>query len=164
MTDESRIEQRARTTNADDASLEDILGFERLLADISVRLANVSSDQLETEIEGALKQVLEFLGFDRCTFTEFTDDGWANVLCSVAVAGMEPFPRGPLPSLLSWFVDQTRAGKIVALRSRDDLPPEATGEAEHFRRSGLRSYLRIPVGWRPYCWGPAFLRSAQLGR
>ena len=34
----------------------------------------------------------------------------------------------------------------MAIQSHDDLPLEATGEAEHFRRSGLHSYLRIPVG------------------
>jgi PAS domain S-box-containing protein len=91
-------------------------------------------------------QLRAFLGFDRCTFSEFTADGWVNVLCSVAVEGMEPYPRGPLTASFGWFVEQARAGKIVAVRTLDDLPPEAVGEAEHFRRSGLRSYLRIPVG------------------
>jgi PAS domain S-box-containing protein len=121
------------------------LAFERLLANLSVRLANASGDQVEVEIRGTLKQILEFLDFDSCTFTEFTTDGGINVLCSVAVEGREPFPVGPVPVPLDWFADQTRAGKIVALQSHDDLPPEAIGEAEYFRRSGLRSYLRIPA-------------------
>ncbi len=146
MTDENCVNRFATTTHATDTSLEELFAFERLLADLSVRLANISGDEVVTEIRGVLKEILEFLGFDRCTFTEFTADGWANALCSVAVDGMEPFPGGPLPSFLSWFVGQTREGKIVALQSHDDLPLEATGEAEHFRRSGLRSYLRIPVG------------------
>ena len=129
-----------------DASLDELLAFERLLAGLSVRFANISGDQVETEIRGALRQLLVFLGFDRCTFSEFTADGWVNVLCSVAVEGMEPYPCGPLTASFKWFVEQARAGKIVAVRTLDDLPPEAIGEAEHFRRSGLRSYLQIPVG------------------
>ena len=31
------------------------------------------------------------------------------------------------------------------LRSVEDLPPEATGAAEYFRQSGLRSHLGIPI-------------------
>jgi DNA-binding CsgD family transcriptional regulator len=34
---------------------------------------------------------------------------------------------------------------MVVLQSVDDLPPEAAGEAEYFRQSGMRSHLGIPV-------------------
>jgi GAF domain-containing protein len=31
------------------------------------------------------------------------------------------------------------------LQSLDDLPPEATDEVQYFRRSGVRSFLRVPI-------------------
>ncbi|MGA2818886.1 MAG: hypothetical protein ABSE67_21870, partial [Xanthobacteraceae bacterium] len=75
MTDEIYIERAATTGRAAAASFEELLTFERLLADLSASFANVSGDQLETEIESALRQLQAFLGFDRSNFVEFTADG-----------------------------------------------------------------------------------------
>ena len=95
VTDEIYVEKAATTSRAAEASLEELLTFERLLADLSARFANVSSDQVELEIESALNQLLEFLDFDRSNFGEFTADGWANILCSVATDGVERYPARP---------------------------------------------------------------------
>jgi hypothetical protein len=45
---------------------EELLAFERLFGDLSVRLANISGDQVETEIRRT-SETCEFLSFDRCT-------------------------------------------------------------------------------------------------
>jgi GAF domain-containing protein len=116
-----------------------------LLADLSSRFANIPCDQVESEIEIALRQLIAFLGFDRSSFAEFDAEGRLNVLCSVAVKGVEPFPLGPAPSFMNWYVREARTGKIIVLRSVEDLPPGATGAAEYFRQSGLRSHLGIPI-------------------
>jgi len=92
MTDGIHIERT--TSRVAEASLEELLTFERLLADLSARFANVSGDQFELEIGRALRQLLEFLGFDRSNFVEFTPDGWATVLCSVATDGVEQIRSG----------------------------------------------------------------------
>ena len=84
--------------------------FDSLLGELSARFANISSDQFESEIESALRHLLDFLGFDRGSFAEITADGWASVLCSVAMNGVEPFPLGPLPGFFDWYVSQARAG------------------------------------------------------
>jgi PAS domain S-box-containing protein len=131
-----------KRSEAADASLAELLRFERLTADLSVGFANVSGDQVETEIENALRQLLEFLDFDRGSFVEFNADGRYVILCSV---GKEPFPPGPAPAFLSWYFGQLREDKILRLRSINDFPPEATGEIDYFRRSGLRAWLAIPL-------------------
>ena len=134
-----------KRSQAADASLAELLTFERLLADLSARFANASGDQVETEIESALRQLLEFLDFDRGAIGRFTTDGRYSIFCSAGTERAEPFPRGPVPSFLSWYFGQLRADKIVRVRSIDDLPPEAIGEIEYYRRSGLRSSLAIPL-------------------
>ena len=91
------IERVATPGRAVEASLEELLTFERLLADLSARFANVSSDQVEVEIDSALNQLLEFLGFDCGNFGEFSADGWANILCSVAINGLDRYPPGRRP-------------------------------------------------------------------
>ena len=119
--------------------------FEVLLADLSSRFANLPCDEVESEIEIALRQLIALLGFDRSSFAELDSDGSLNVLCSVAVNGFEPFPLGPAPSFFNWYVREARRGKIIVIKSVEDLPPEATATAEYFRNSGLRSHLGIPI-------------------
>jgi len=129
-----------------DASAEELLAFERMLADLSARFANVPAEQVECEIQVAQTILRQFLGFDRSTFGEFQEDGSLVVLSSTALEGVEPTPQGPLPSQLSWFLAKLRTGEILVIQSPTyDLPPEAVAEAEYIQRTGLHSHLSIPL-------------------
>jgi formate hydrogenlyase transcriptional activator len=131
---------------ASDASAEELLAFERMLADLSARFANVPAEQVECEIQVAQTILRQFLGFDRSTFGEFQEDGSLVVLSSTALEGVEPTPQGPLPSQLSWFLAKLRTGEILVIQSPTyDLPPEAVAEAEYIQRTGLHSHLSIPL-------------------
>jgi PAS domain S-box-containing protein len=141
----SRARSAATPSHASGASLEELLAFERLLSDLSARFANVAVDQVIAEIESALKQLLKFLGFDRSAFWEFVDEEKPNFLCSVAVEGVEPPLRGPVPADLSWFARELRAGRTVVIRSDKNIPSEAAAAAEYNRRAGIRSVLVIPL-------------------
>jgi formate hydrogenlyase transcriptional activator len=122
------------------------VAFERMLADLSARLANVPADRVEAEIRVAQVTLRQFLGFDRTTFAEFQDDGSLVVVSSTAVEGVEATPLGPLPTRLAWFIDKLRAGETFMVRDpAEDLPPEAVGEIEYFQRTGLHSHLSIPL-------------------
>ena len=136
---------KAETAPESDASTEELLAFERMLADLSARFANVPADKVELEIRVVQAILLKFLGFDRCTFAEFQDDGSLVVLSSTAVEGVDATPLGPLPAQLDWFVARLRSGEMLAVQDpAHDLPPEAVGEAEYFRRTGMHSHLSIP--------------------
>ena len=128
------------------ASVAEILAFERMLADLSARFANVPIEKVEFEIQVAQAILRQFLGFDRATFGEFREDGSLVVLSSTAVEGFEPTPLGQLPGQLKWFLRQLRAGEIVVTPNATiDLPPEAAAETEYCRRTGLVSHLAIPL-------------------
>ena len=135
----------ATTNRSSDASLEELLAFERLLSDVSARFANVASDQVVAEIEIALKQLLTFLGFDRGAFWDFIETEKQCILCSAAAEGVDPFPRGPIPAGLSWFASELRAGRTIVIRTDADIPPEAAAAAEYNSRAGIRSVLVIPL-------------------
>jgi PAS domain S-box-containing protein len=128
-----------------DPSLKELFEFERLLFDLSVRFANVPADRVVDEIERALMRLVKFLGFHRSVFWEFVDDQRQNFLCSVAVEGVEPPARGPIPAELTWFSKELRAGRTVVIRSDKDIPAEAAAAAEYNRRYGIRSILVIPL-------------------
>ena len=127
-------------------SVEELVAFERMLADLSARMANVPSDRVEPEIQLAQVILRQFLGFDRSTFAEFQDDGSLVVVSSTAVDGVDATPLGPLPPQLDWFIAKLREGETLVIQDpTDDLPPEAVGEAEYVQRTGLRSHLSIPL-------------------
>ena len=135
----------AHASPASDPPLEELLEFERLLFDLSVRFANVSADRVVDEIDRALMQLVKFLGFDRSAFWEFVDDEQQNFLCAVAVEGVEPPARGPIPAELTWSAKELRAGRTVVIRSDKDIPAEAAAAAEYNRRTGIRSILVVPL-------------------
>jgi two-component system sensor kinase FixL len=146
MNDRARTNAARAIAHASDAALAERLAFEHLLANLSAKFANLPGTHLEAEIEGALRRLLELLGFDHGAFGEFTEAGQAIVLASAAVEGVEPMPVGTLPYPFDWYLAELRAGRVVAKRCLpDDLPPEAVAEAEYCRRSGLRSNLTIPL-------------------
>jgi transcriptional regulator with GAF, ATPase, and Fis domain len=136
----------ATNTTAGSPSVKELVAFERLLADLSARMANVTADRVEPEIQLAQAILRQFLGFDRSTFAEFQDDGSLVVVSSTALEGVDPTPLGPLPPQLDWFIAKLRAGETLVIQDpADDLPPEAVGETEYVRRTGLRSHLSIPL-------------------
>jgi formate hydrogenlyase transcriptional activator len=129
-----------------DTSFEELLAFERMLADLSARFANLPVERVETEIKIAQIMLLQFLGFDRSCFSEFQEDGSLVVVSSTAIDGFQATPVGQLPEQLSWFFCKIRAGQIFVIsNSGGDLPPEAAAEAEFCRRTGLVSHLAIPL-------------------
>jgi formate hydrogenlyase transcriptional activator len=133
-----------RELSSDDPSVQELIAFERMLADISARLANVPAESVESEIRLVQVKLREFLGFDRSTFAEFQDDGSLVVLSSTAAEGIEATPHGPLPDRLAWFMARLRSGQSFVVQDSGDLPPEAVGEAEYFQKTGLHSHLSIP--------------------
>src|SRR5712671_4333433 len=144
--DRDRYGSGATNATPSSASFEELVAFERMLADLSARMANVPADRVEAEIQLAQVILRQFLGFDRSTFAEFQDDRSLVVISSTAVDGVDATPLGPLPSQLDWFIAKLRAGEtLVILDPAKDLPPEAVGEAEYWQRTGLRSHLSIPL-------------------
>ncbi|MDM0106980.1 response regulator [Variovorax sp. J22R24] len=129
-----------------EAILLERLAFERLLAELSESFVDVSSADFLSKAERSLSKLVSFLGYDRCTFAELVAGDYLHVLCSAAASGREPLPRGRFPYRLPWFLGELRAGRVVSLaRLPDDLPPHAIDEAEHCRKTGLRSHLSIPL-------------------
>ena len=109
--------EKAEAAPKSGASAEELLAFERMLADLSARFANVPVEKVEPEIRVVQAILLKFLGFDRCTFAEFQDDGSLVVLSSTAVEGVEATPPGPLPKQLDWFVARLRTGRPSRYRT-----------------------------------------------
>ena len=113
--------------------MEDRLRFEKFVADISATFVNVPSERLDESIAHSLTELVALLGNDRCTVVRLTEDPKRILVThSVAAAGVEAFPVGPMPDdQLPWYIGQFRRGKTVFLqRLPADLPPEADKERQ----------------------------------
>jgi formate hydrogenlyase transcriptional activator len=136
----------SRSATLSDFSAKGVILFERMLAELSTRFANVPAERVETEIKKAQMMLQKVLALDRCCFSEFQADGSLVVLSSNAVTGVEPTPLGVLPAQLGWFFNKLRTGNLIVISDAGgDLPPEAAAEAEFCRRTGLVSHVAIPL-------------------
>jgi formate hydrogenlyase transcriptional activator len=131
---------------ATELSLAERLAFERLLGDLSARFADLAADQVIDQLRLGLTRLTDFLGFDRCSFAEVTEnDAPLQILCSVSRPGIEAMAPGPVPPF-SWYFRELRAGRIVVLADLPaDFPREAAVERDYCERVGLKSNLAIPL-------------------
>ena len=126
---------------------EERLRFERLLTDLSATFVNVPADQVDAQIEDALRRLVEFLGVERGSLAEFDDGGGSlNVTHCYAVPGLPPAPRVITAGQLPWYTAQVRGGEVLRFgRMPDDLPTDAAHERAFALATGIKSHLVIPL-------------------
>src|SRR5277367_2160257 len=94
-----------------------------MLADLSARFANVPDELVEIEIRTAQTMLRQFLGFDRCSYLEFQEDGLLVVISSSAVDSVGPMPLGPFTPQLPRYLARLSAGETIAFQAvADELP------------------------------------------
>ena len=127
--------------------------FGRLEADLSTRFTGLPVEEVDGEIERALRLLVELLGTDRSTFLLIAADGRLVQTHYWAREGVEPSSPA-VTAGAPWYTARLVAGHVIALsRLPDDLPPDAEVERAYIRASGLRSILTVPValGGRHVC-------------
>src|SRR5882672_9339807 len=130
-------------------ALDERLRFETLLTELSAAFANLTTNEVDLEIDKWLQTLAEFLGVDRASFFQFGED-WTTLYRShsYTVPGIEPLPPPPIgmKEQFPWITDQLRRGVIVKWsRIPDDMPEEAAKEKEYAAKLGVKSGLNIPV-------------------
>jgi PAS domain S-box-containing protein len=126
--------------------LEQRFQFERLISNLSAGFVNVQSDEIESEINKGLHTIAEFFDADRCTIGFFSDDG------SRLERAFEYHSRDAEPAVESiskeqmpWHIGQLMDRNPVAVKSLEDLPPEAEKERHICMVKGMKSVLSIPM-------------------
>jgi formate hydrogenlyase transcriptional activator len=125
------------------------LRFEEMISNLSARFINLPPEQLDSEIELALKRVLEFFQVDRCGLLHLLPGKDAWIISNVAYSEQPaPVPKGiELPrSINPWAYDKLATkGEAVAFASVDDVPDEAGVDKQTWIKWGIRSNLVIPI-------------------
>jgi PAS domain S-box-containing protein len=128
--------------------LEERLRFETLLADLSSRFINLPAGEMDSQIEQAQRQVCECLGFDAVVLWQWFDEpsGFFRLTHYHRPLGGPPVPAWMnAEEHFPWFMKQAMEGKVVALSSIDDLPPEAVRDREVFGYFGVKTTLNLPL-------------------
>jgi signal transduction histidine kinase len=128
-------------------AVQERLRFELLLAALSARFVNIPANQVDSQIEGALRLLVEFLGVDRGGLAELLVDQKQLVIThSYHVPGALPTTRIILDEQFPWYTGTVYEGEVLRLFALpDDLPPDAVKEREHCLRVGLKSHVMIPL-------------------
>ena len=126
---------------------EERLRFERLLTDLSATFVNVAADLVDAQIEQALERLVDFLGIERSSFGQISEDDKAILVTHSFVApGYPPLPPLILDEDLPWYAEQVRRGELMRFdRLPEDVPAEAVNERAHVIKTGMKSHLAIPL-------------------
>jgi len=128
--------------------LEERLQFETLLTDVSARFVNLPADQIDGEIEEAQRRVCECLGLDLSALWQLSTENPALITLTHLY---RPLGGPPLPEPMDaqeyfpWCLEQVMAGKVIALSSIEDVPPEAARDQEVWRHFGVKTTLTFPL-------------------
>ena len=124
------------------------LRFERMISDLSARFVNVPSDQVDAEIELALKKVLEFFQVDRCGLIGISPDGKkVYVTHAVYAEGMKQVAGDiDLSVLFPWSYEMLiKQGKHVSVSRIAETPQEAVTDRQTWTAMGVRASLTVPL-------------------
>jgi PAS domain S-box-containing protein len=140
--------------------LESRLEFETLISDLSSRFINLPPDEVDREIEDALRRVCEPLGIEFSVLWQWSMTAPAVFQPTHAYLALGSlFPPEPLhQDLFPWVRQELLAGRPVVVPSVDEMPAEAAVDRENARRLGIKSDLCLPlsVGGEPPVGALAF--------
>ena len=130
----------------DRLEINERLGFERLISDLSASFVNLPAEEVDSEINRGLRSITEFFYADRCSMGLFSEDGTrlARVFEYVS-AGAEPAPESISKEQMPWYLEQLIQGNPVVVNRLEDLPPEAEKERQLCVLKNMKSILSIPL-------------------
>lgn len=130
------------------SELEERLGFETLLADLSLKFIDLPPSHVDREIAEAQRCVCEFLGLDLSALWQASAEA-PGVLALTTL--YRPLGGPPLPERMDareyfpWCQQQLLAGQVVAVSSLEQLPAEAARDGEGWRHYGIKTSLTVPL-------------------
>jgi formate hydrogenlyase transcriptional activator len=134
---------------------DDLLDLEKLIVDFSTGFANTPVPEIDGKIDQALKQIVECIDLDRCSFWEVAEEGIEVIevimIHHYAVSGLDNNFNEINYKDFPWVFQQGSAGNYVCFNRLEDLPEEAAIDRESFRFIGAKSSLIIPyhIGGKP---------------
>ena len=118
-----------------------------MLTDLSAAFVNVAADLVDAQIEQALERLVDFLGVERASIGQISEDSKTILPThSFVVPGYPPLPPLILEEDLPWYAEQVWRGEVLRFdRLPEDLPVKAVNERAYAIRMGMKSNLTLPL-------------------
>jgi formate hydrogenlyase transcriptional activator len=126
----------------------DSLQFEKLLSSLSAHFINIPAQNIDDEINFALKQVCDYLGLDLSSLWQMNrEDSGEVILTHYYFVNNAPVMPEKMRATQSfpWTLQQMLQKKECIFSSTSELPPEAEIEVESRRYFGILSYATFPL-------------------
>jgi PAS domain S-box-containing protein len=120
-------------------ALAERLRLEQLVTHLALafgHLSNVEAD-FDREVQGALRSVVEFLGADRGSLIEFSEDGKVARCWAIE----EWMAVGDFP----WMTARLQRGDFVTVSRLDDLPDEAAMDRQSYLTYRVKPHVAVPL-------------------
>ena len=139
------ISDRRREHGAHGTALEELLAFERLVAELSAQIINLPADHINDAIRDGLRRICEQMTLDRGTFAEIGPDGVLADVVSWTVPGVPKVVDDPVEPMhhSPWTIDQVSAGETVIFSSISEVSQET--ERAAYLAAGIRSAVIVPL-------------------
>jgi PAS domain S-box-containing protein len=141
----------SRDSTARKAAIHELqyrIKFEEIIATISRQFINLPVDRMDDTIREALAALGNFVGADRCSVRLYSDE---RDRIDLVHEWQHPDVKGvhssstTLTQQVPWGMAKLQAHGPVLIPSVDDLPPEASHDAEVLRSLGIRSLAVVPL-------------------
>ena len=138
------LSERSRAEASQRAALEEQLGFQRFLADLSFQFINLPADQVLDAIRTGLGRICQALRVDRCSFFRITHLAELFDIASWTSPGIAPaqvFADGK--TRLPWTIERVVSGAPVSFSTLDQIPGEI--DKASYREIGTKSANYVPL-------------------
>ena len=131
-------------------ALSEQLEFERMIADIATKCAQMEPEHLDAEINETLQALGRFLRTERAFLAQFSEDGsslnFTNMWAKEGTSLFSQIFEIDLAAELPWFTQQIRNGDVInAGLNLTGLPFEAKKLRKWLERDGINSSVVVPV-------------------
>jgi PAS domain S-box-containing protein len=144
------------------------LAIEELIARISTRFVGISEEEIDGQIEEAIREIAQFAKVKRARVVLNSEDGkkcfkvyeWSSDNTKDIKREVEgqSVHNGP------WLLSRLKTGKAIIIPSVDDLPEEARQEREIWKRLFVNSFVAIPLVRGKTIFGYLGLDGEQPGK
>jgi formate hydrogenlyase transcriptional activator len=120
--------------------------FEKIISGISARFINIPWNRIDNEIEHALSEICNFIGFQRGTLVEInTQTNDFIPTHQFDKQGIPAFQSDIYKNDFPWVVKKEMTGDIIFISSPEELPAEAVMEKRFANKFGIKSHASIPL-------------------
>ena len=128
--------------------LEEHIGFDNLVSDISFNFVNAPHDKVDDEIALVLERIRQFFEADHCCIMEVLANRRQIHILNMnhQEARRQDVPNMDMTSGHPWAYQQlVEQGKSVIFSSLEALPPEASVDHVTWEKEGIQGALLLPL-------------------